>query len=614
MTLPKIRIAILIACFIVGVLGTLVVHTIAPSFLVTRGVDHPNEISIEGGNLDALVGRLSLRYDSFDDRQTRIQGATTFEDIFALDSRFDQELATYKYLDSLSQKEVVALLEKSKSFASSNGEHIQQVIFSRLASFDPQSALTFVDGFDLNLRGELVRIAFTEWATQDLEAAAIAIRKLPKIWQAIAAESIVSMSRGSSPNELDRFLRGLDRNPFFVESVVREALRHFGSNPQVEFANLLYAFRESDLVDDVIAGASGIWIRSEGFDALNQINQILTDSYQRHRLLPHIVRVATQENPEVTLRFVSNLTNPQEYDHLVPSVLWTWTELDPSAAFEAAERIDLTRKSYKCRQRVVDLWAKLYPQTLVENVSNFSADFAMYAYDQVLPYLTKSNGLEAMLLLANIPNPRTKRRVQRSVFQEWLVHDFESANAWLDSNAELKDDLTFGSMLVKRQALHNLEEAFQEIARRPDAQSKQLERVVIEFLVNQDMEQAIKALPMLRSDNRLYGYERVAFYLKRSNPRRALSIGKSLSEEDRRKFYGEVVRRFPPFTPDILVQLVDEIPTAELRSKAALRTINRYLLTGRLSEKQLDELRQRMQAEHIEAIDPEEPVDMVYIN
>ena len=491
------------------------------------------------------------------------------DEILRVQNVFDQKVALYSLLAVADEEQVIELLDQAINLKHSPlRDSALDVIFSKYADIDPVRALGKAQELGRYTQEQLIDSVFHQWAKSDLDAALASAQSLSGEQRETASRSILNARDDLS---LDRLLGLADelqnveyRNKFTARLWRAKAL----DDPRSTWQSALQSMSNLRNMSLVLTTIAETWIEQEGLDALDEVNASTISEYHKMRIYQKVLGQIAEKDLEEAVAVAARLKlSPSRFSPtsgVVSEIFSKWAEEEPYQLFGLADSLD---------QRFVSI-----------------------AKHQALAAIARESPQEAVSLLAQVDNPALVMRVSANIATQWAATDPKSSLEWYMTSERSKHDPAL-RYIMRRLTEEDAHNAFKIVVNYPGKLGTLLTNSFFEALVNQDGVDAKEFISLLDDDQRQVPVTLIGQDLARSDIDRALELEKTLPESERLAYRKKIISAASFPDPFLLFENIDQLPSTELQSLAALQLLMSDKSAGVFSEKQLKYLRSRLDAD-----------------
>ena len=336
----------------------------------------------------------------------------------------------------------------------------------------------------------------------------------------------------------------------------------------------------SDDVDDSLqleslAEIAEAWQEQVGFEVISNIYADIQDFGSQVQL----VKAIAQWDPAGALEYTSGLV--AEYDRLNLSsiIVRDWAKTDAKAALATVSTFEPSSFSTLLERDIASIWARTLPNEVIDNIETVSDQFRLATLETAFASIARQDPMEALAHLSSVENyvGNTSSIVQKIVL-EWSYKKPAAAAEWVVSSFALDDPQrrTFLMQVLPRFARQDPDQAFKLALEQPTpSEGISLEHLVIgEIARVGNVEMAKKLLPRVKDSSkaRVYGIVGQAM-VRESRAIAALELGNNLDEQQKRYYDIQVMSLWAATNPKNLYESLEDLPTSDLESRAALHLI-----------------------------------------
>lgn len=492
-------------------------------------------------------------------------GASGFVDeTLRIKSDFDRTVALYNLLAGASEERVLDLIDQAKAIKQP-GQRLLTLttIFSKYADIDPVIALNKAQEFGRFTKGPLIDSVFHQWAKSDLDEALRSAHALNGEQKGIAIRSILDARDELSLDRLYAIADELQDWGFLREVIARHWEATAREDPRSAWQNALMSTGDVRHRNVVLATIAEIWIEKEGVNVLDEISVSSLDELDKMRI----------------------------YE----SVLGRIADIDLEEAVKVATDLKLSSSS-SIMDAIFSRWAEEEPYQLFGIADSLDQRFVSIAKRQALEAIARISPQEAVNLLDQVSNPALVMRVSPRIAIQWAYTDPKSSLEWYMGSERTKHDPAL-RFIMERLVKEDSASAFKTVTDYPGEQGALLTNSFFGVLLNQEDVDATNEFISLLEDDRKQGpVTLVGQRLAKTDINQALELEKTLPESGRQAFLSTIISAASHPDPFHLYEHIDQLPSADLQSRAALQLIMQDKAHGVFSSDQLKELHARLDA------------------
>lgn len=568
------------------------------------GCSGNNERSLEGTPVNGSVQQessLSSNQSSF-----TYEGVDSLGNLSSYDAGFDRAVALHRLLASANEQQLAEMLQQSKHLDThSQRREIQNAIFQRFASLDPVAALEQIAIVPPLERDAVIATTFSQWSLDDLDGAKEHAKSLQRFQKLAALRGILKARDDLSEERRREIARQIGNEQLAIDLIAESKLAESMQNPEQAW---------SDLVNDAIGNAaqSGLliqiaqaWVDVSGLSVLNEINRTLVDRQTRQSVLHAIIHRLVQTNPQETFDYVNNLK--EDGADILVTLARAWSSLDPESALNAALTVESDRLRRNLEYAIAQVWASSDPHFILNNLDRLPASSRATAQSEAIMAIARTSPEQAAQLMAGMDDPSSQYSVGYAIVSNWVRTDIPAALDWVLTTGELKslrEHLL--PVVLTSLARENPELAMQTALEQPiGSYGSGMEVRVLSYIASFDPEKALEMLPRVREgQTHFYAHISVGGALVRAGlAESAFELASSLQESQRERYYGNLIGTWAASDTKGLYQNIDQFPTAETRSSAALELLTWNSWQKSLSGEQIERAKTFLTEKDAETLD-----------
>ena len=520
---------------------------------------------------------------------------------------FLRNTALHLRLAQSNEKELIGLLTQAAEISRNSVRHdLTYLIVHRMSTLDPILALRQVENLQLDDRSAFISLIFGEWAHRDLDSAIDHAQSLVAIDKLSALNGILR-SRDDLPDDQHRAIATrLGIKHFSMHMLSRFSERKLVDSPELAW-NELANDAQPDLSQvGTLIGVAEDWIQRDGLDAIEQIYSSITDWTILMPVLSSALHNSTLADPRKTFEHALQLDFDTGH-FLVTTVVQSWATVDPQAALDAVALVESSSLQTQLQDSIVRTWSRKDPLGLLDTLDYLPTKLQSSAREHAIVSLSRSSPAKAAQLLTDLNGGNKKLSIAHAVAMNWSNHDAQAALDWVLTNpqvAEMQQELlgvVLGN-LVKQDA----DLAMDIALKRPiENDEKGLEATVISYLAASDPQLAARMLTRVRDGStKDSAYTSVGSQLLRNgNVDQALSLAEKLSAPEQTRYFSSIVHTWALAEPGDLFGNLANLPSLEVKSRAASALIALNQFRKALTDDQVDAAREFLTDEDREKLE-----------
>lgn len=528
-------------------------------------------------------------------------------DLAQVTDGFLRNSALHLQLAQSVEKELIGLLTQAAEISrKSVREEMSYLIVHRMSTLNPMVALRQIDELQLDNRSALIALTFGEWSRDDLAAAIDHAQTLESTDILIALHGILRSRDDLSDDQQRDITTEMGIKHFSMDMLSRFSRREPVKSPDSMWDEIA-SDAQSDLSQvGTLIGVAEDWIQRDGLDAIEQIYSSITDWMILMPVLSSALHNATLANPRTTFEHAVQL----DFDtgnFLLSSIVQSWATVDPQAALEAVILVESNALQTQLRDSIVRTWGGKDPHGLLGVIDSLPSNLRSTAREHAIVSMSRSDPVTAARILTDLDVGNKKLSIAREVAKNWSDRDAQSALDWVLMNpevAEIQQELlgvVLGN-LVKQDADLAMDIALE----RPiESNERGLEATVVSYLSTSDPQLAAQMLSKVRGGStKDAAYTSIGSQLLRTGDvDQALSLADELSTMEQTRYFKSIVHTWALSAPDDLYGRLADLPTLEVKSRAAFALIALNQFRKALTDDQIDAAREFLTDEDRENLD-----------
>ena len=542
----------------------------------------------------------------------------TFSDILKThSSRFRRFSALYELANRLNEDGLVNLIVEIKDFEydATNKRWRSDallILISKLVHTDADKVHSIFIGLSEDTQRDLAYGIANEWTSIDLVGATNFVDRLSDSeLRMIGSNGVLDAQSSLIPiDELKLLAQRLENEEYIDDLIERNLFMEEAKHPERSWNEL--AKDPSLLVYENIRRISNIaeaWVKQSGVSAIPQMTEIIKDQNLQQQLQYRLLRVAALQDAESAFEYAINLPRSGYSIPALP-VMSIWAENDPLAAWERlsvmdtiSEREDLTRELFRN-------WAANDTQSLMDSLGKFPNDVQDVARVQLIFYLFDTSTDAALAMYDEIEDKSSKLAAARTLAYNWGDRDGEAALNWVLTEPSIEAETQIlVRTIISQMTRQDFQKAFEVARDQPlgvvGDEEIGLEAIVINTLTFQNLEEALKLLPLVREGpTKLAAYREVGNSLVRNDRLdEAIANGKEFTGEDQIRYYTRIGFNVNVYEDsESIFVMLNILPSEMARSRIATTSISNNQQSNVYDDDQIERLKEYLTDEDIELL------------
>ncbi|MCY3884974.1 MAG: hypothetical protein OXG24_08695 [Gammaproteobacteria bacterium] len=507
------------------------------------------------------------------------------------ESGFERSTALYSMLTELNRDQLLAIWEQSKQIERNSVKQDQQVvIIRRLTVVDPILALERTLDVPRLHRSPFLEGVFQEWSQTDLDEAISRAKHLEKTDRRVALRTILQLRDDVSDNRHRDIAKQLDMEEEFLRIQSEVAALGTSASSSDVWNIVISDDVKNSLQIGLLKEISEACFQEDGFVVLSNAARSIADPNDREILL-EVISPIVRLNPQGALDYSMGL--PQEENELLTSAIFlVWSDLSPETALVAVPSyLENVTKRKSLQHELVYRWAVSNPDGILEKIEQLPDELKTHAIETAIARTTLKSPERAISQMKQLDRfLGNDSRVTARIVTEWSRYDPRAASDWIVSNMENSNverhrlfDVALRQLVVFEPS-YALEVALDQPV---DENGRGLElSLVNELASNGNTTAAVEMLPSIRG-----GSARVSAlvaigtgYVREDSPKDALNVASHVPQNYKWYFHNEVFRIWAHEAPRKLFETLEELTSAEIRSRAAMQLLIANRSNAELSE------------------------------
>ncbi len=530
-----------------------------------------NEVTSQPINTDADASNL----DEFPANNNQAQ-FSNLDDIEKLTGPFERNMALLSVLMQTEEDQLLFTLEQTKQLLRTTRVQTHAAILQRLVSFNPSRALSEALQFHPPRSYHLLTALFSEWAQVNLKDAISHATTLDDDRKRAALVGILQERTDLPISERREIAVQLGNEQIAINSIYMEKLSESIDAPGQLWNEIVEeAQNDAEQIEFLIQIAQ-IWVEKNGLDVLDQIFMSLDSSRLQTRVLNEVLREVAQRDPKGALQYTLQ-SDRIPYIELKRTVVAEWAKSEPKSALAAISSITQPGWRRSLTEQLVKSWATNQPLEILANLESVPEGFIELGVETAISHMTENSPQEAASIVSSIKEwGRAYRKVDaaRTVIRHWLARDIDATLDWVLNDpglvAQRSSLRTYVSFSL---VAHDPERAMRFALRQPLGENETgPEASVILELARKDIDKALEYMSQVRDGpTKTKAYSRLVNELVRNGQTdRALTLEPQVPEYARDTYISYLVGGWLSNDPMGLFESLDQLPSADMASKAAL--------------------------------------------
>ena len=550
---------------------------------------------------ESLADGQSFSSDA-NDEQTRVNKKSGVEssndfgdlsDISTIESTFERSYKLHGFLMGADESQLIGYLTQSSNIAApSVREQFQSAVAQRLAEFNPQSALKSIRSLTNGQDQALLGTVFGEWSRSDLDGALAQAKSLSESERLTALGGILSSRSDLSDSLKQQIARQLGHEQYAMQTQSSATVASSGGDPRDAWNALVNdSYEDIAQIGSLVQIAQSL-VQQNGMEALDWIRNSLIDDTVLEATVRSVLHHVALSDPQSAFRQAQSLTRDSQ-DVALPTIVEMWARSNPLVAMDTLSNLKNATQRNRLQTTLFRAWADNDPQNLFDNLERLPEAIRSKAEQQAMLAVARTAPSDAVAYLADLPAGDRQRDLALEIAEHWSNLDVYAALDWV-----LSDQITSES--TRRRALtevlRNLVDvdptlAFQTALKQEPLSKygRGLEAMVIEQIAQSDIETAISLLSQVREGHtKLHAYIAAGRALVQNGGYdRALRLGQQLPTEDQSRYRHSVMWSWAESDPEGLLASLDELPSEDAKTQAAMGLIMSNFRTNALSDEQM---------------------------
>ena len=336
-------------------------------------------------------------------------------------------------------------------------------------------------------------------------------------------------------------------------------------------------------------------VEKEGIEAFRSISESLEDAEVRFWVLDRLFEETVRSQPQLAFDAAVELRRDAGRTFL-RKVAMDWSGSDPATVLERTIDADWDELELRqLRKAVVREWAVREPASLLAVSDQLPNELQSYGQLEAIRMLARQEPDSAALFLSKIQNRMNKRKAAKDIARSWIERNVVEAVEWVQSSPELEEcrrEVLIDVLNVL--AVRDPSRAFEIALEQPVQEfGVGLEVSVIEKLVVNDLDLAFDLLSEVREGTSKFAAVSSVgtAFADSGNMNKALELAIELPIASRSMYLSTAVAMWGIANPKIVFEDIDMLPSAKLKSRAAMMALTGNSRKEVLSKEQVDVLK-----------------------
>ncbi len=521
---------------------------------------------------------------------------------------FNRNLELHNLLSNSNEQQLLELLEESKEVDRQKRPQLQSPILQRLSQFDPKRAFAQIEQLAEDSPEQLIAAVFAEWSSSNLEEAIVFASSLDEDSRFAALKSILAERTDLAEDERLDVARQLGNERYAVNLNLQKMLSKPIDNPEKTWNELIDEIQDDPGQFWALATVARAWVEKSGFRILDRVSRSLTNDQTRQFVLDSVLRQLAESDPEGAFEYALKLdSSPGSSGSLDSGVLDTWVKSDPRSALEAASQVEQLGLRRRLQDFVVRAWAYEMPRDVLSSLNAIPEHLHSSATRAAIGEWVQEDPNEVADFVARMDS-QSRTLAGSNLVASWASGTgYEAALDWLLTEPRVAD---LKSLLLPETLMYLVYRGDPELAMKtaleqPISGDKTgLEASLIFYIATKNPDEALEFLPQVRSGaTKLAAVGHLGkIYLENDASDEAVSLAKQLPASKQTEYIQSLMATWTRRDPADLLDSLDQLPTADVKSKAAVALIEYDKRNSVLSEQQAQKARRYLSARDAEGL------------
>ncbi len=517
------------------------------------------------------------------------------EDLLSHLGNFGLSLALHEALEHTNEEQLQSLFEESQLMKqTSRRQLVQQTIFRRYASFNPESAVKQISNMPRLQQRDFLETVFGEWALSHLNDAVAGAKRLDGPQKLAALRGILESRDDLSDAVRIEIGRQLGNELVARKMVYQSNTSEATEEPESAWDTLI----GDDLLDTAQTGTliqvAEAWIAKDGLSVLGKISNTLTAKTPKTAVLTSVIHNLVQADAQAVFDFVRTMENDTR-NTLIVNVVEAWARLDPKSALAAVQSVESKSLRRSLEDSVASTWGSTDPRHVMDSLDllpEYAQDTAM---SSAIASLAQTAPEEAANLMASMDGSEQRLITAFEVLSEWANTDPQAALEWTLNNPEVEDLQTTLLPSILYQVAEKDSQIAIGIARQQPLGENGvgMEGQVLANVAFKDIDKALALLSQVREGPTLnYAVSSIGrAMLQIDDVSQVWGLAQKLPKSQRQDYYRSIVDSWAARDGTELYASIESLPSNEIKSYAALKLISFNQWSRYLDEDEVNDVR-----------------------
>lgn len=515
-------------------------------------------------------------------------------DISTIESAFERTFKMHGFLMGADESQLNEYLTQSSELATpSVRDEFQSAVSQRLAEFNPQRALKSIRSLPNGQDQALLATVFGEWSRSDLDGALAQAKTLSESERLAALNGILT-SRGDLSDSLQQQIaKQLGHEQFAMQTQSSAKASSSSGDPRDAWNALVNdSYEDIAQIGSLVQIAQSL-VQQNGMEALDWIRDSLIDDTVLEATVRSVLHHVALSSPQSAFQQAQSLSRDSQ-DVALPTIVEMWARTNPLVAMDTLSNLKNASQRKQLQTTMLRAWAENDSQNLFDSLERLPEAIRSKAEQQAMLAVARTTPSDAVAYLADLPAGDRQQSLALEIAEHWSRHDIYAALDWVLSD-QITSDSTRRRALTE--VLRNLVDvdpalAFQTALKQEPLSKygRGLEAMIIEQLARSDIERAISFLSQVRSGHtKLHAYIAAGRALVQNGGYdRALRLGQQLPDGDQSRYRHSVLWSWAESDPEGLLASLEELPSEDAKTQAALGLVMSNFRHNALSGEQME--------------------------
>ncbi len=515
-------------------------------------------------------------------------------DITTIESAFERTYKLHGFLMGADESQLNEYLTQSAELDTpSVRDQFQSAVAQRLAEFNPQRALKSIRSLPNGQDQALLATVFGEWSLRDLDGALAQAKTFSESERLEALNGILT-SRGDLSDSLQQQIaRQLGHEQYAMQTQSSAKASSSSGDPRDAWNALVNdSYEDIAQIGSLVQIAQSL-VQQNGIEALDWIRNSLIDDTVLEATVRSVLHHVALSNPQSAFRQAQSLSRDSQ-DVALPTIVEMWARSNPLVAMDTLSNLKNASQRKQLQTTLLRAWAESDAQNLFDSLERLPEAIRPKAEQQAMLAVARTAPSDAVAYLADLPTGDRQQSLALEIAEHWSKSDIYAALDWVLSDQVTSESTRRRALTeVLRNLVHVDPTLAFQTALKQEPLSKYgrgLEAMVIEQIARSDIDTAISLLSQVREGHtKLHAYIAAGRALVQNGGYdRALRLGQQLPNEDQSRYRHSVLWSWAESDPEGLLASLEELPSEDAKTQAAMGLIMSNFRHNALSGEQME--------------------------